>query len=532
VLVSRMRATRMRETGLTGYYHQDHPGTSALMTAKPWSSRPQSRARCRTRRLAPGVVSLCLIMILGTFFFVLGPGPLQPIAPASASPDCIPCPGGGGLCEPNCGGGGCPEGTVSVSATATGKATEAWINWTTNYGSYNTMSWGNTTSYSYTAVSNQYGGSWNIFLNYLDPNTTYYYHISASKSCYNSGSHSGSFATSADLTDMFSGMIEDVNGTQAPTGMIVQVGCHNPYSGYNYSTQTLVSYNYGAGINYRVSVSLYCQSEGLGYVVFVSNGVLPGTGTWQGRWNETFVVWAPQVVNFGLPTTVDSWIPMTEAFVHNASARAIQENSAYFQSTYTSSSEGESYHSSATWTAYGNFTPPTGQSIIDMGQFYTDGNLVMNAIGNRTPYVAAIQYWGTALRSSDNPTFASDSETLADFNQNTCQYWKQNWPAGTWWDDSVMIAGSAESKVAAGVYLTFGVGVGVGLDFGITGPGVGIGPDLSFIIVTTSSTLIESFHAGWGWQIHYTSPGEFFSVCLDSGGPTGTVIMHIWESSS
>jgi hypothetical protein len=61
-------------------------------------------ARRRKRLLSPWIAVLCLMMTTATFLFVVAPLPTLASGPVHQSPDCIPCPGGGGRCEPNCGG--------------------------------------------------------------------------------------------------------------------------------------------------------------------------------------------------------------------------------------------------------------------------------------------------------------------------------------------------------------------------------------------------------------------------------------------
>jgi hypothetical protein len=187
----------------------------------------------RTRRLAPGVVMVCLVMIFSSFLFVIAPPGAIASGTVTTGPDCQRCPSGSG-CEPNCGGGGCPEGTIVVTSSISAKPTEVWINWTTNMGSTSSMSWGNTTSYSYNPVSNSYGSSWSIFINYLSPGSTYYYTIVASLSCYTSGGSTGKFSTGSDSLTTISGTVYDAKTlATAPANTIVEVWCvHNPNSWY------------------------------------------------------------------------------------------------------------------------------------------------------------------------------------------------------------------------------------------------------------------------------------------------------------
>jgi len=80
--------------------------------------RPRGRkhveTRRRTRRLAPGVIGLCFVMILASFAFVMVPSP----ALANPLKVCQQCPNAPSQCEPNCGGGGGGSTPLSVALIA------------------------------------------------------------------------------------------------------------------------------------------------------------------------------------------------------------------------------------------------------------------------------------------------------------------------------------------------------------------------------------------------------------------------------
>ncbi len=516
--------------------------TGGRGAVRMWGRRNRE-LRLRKRRLTPGVVLLSLMMLPGLSLTALA-------APANADPlhVCTACPNNPSLCEPNCGtgggGGGCPVGTLTVSVAVTNvNPTNATMTITYSSGSNLNVTWGNSTNYG--LWDNTTNGPWpfTVFLNYLQPSWTYYYKVQAYESCWTGATSTGHWTTGIEPSTVpLTGVVYDVNGTYDHSGNVaVYTQCAD--SGIvPPSVWSKVSFTNSLG-QYSIQSWLYsgytpyypCQ----GYDVQVLNWVASYTGVgtsnvWLNHWNESIVVWAPQVVNFGLPTAITTWVPMAEAFVHNQTARAIEAGNSYFKSTYTTyTNTGQYYYSSVGWNNGGTFTANPDQNIIDLGQFNTTGDLRMNAMGNRTPYIDAIQYWGNPLRSNDVPTYASDPEALSNFNQNTCQFWKQARPQGNWWNDSVNISGTAINKVTAGTYLTFGVGIGIGLDFGLTGIGIGVGPDISFVIVHESSSITVIQNSQWAWQIHYTYPGtHYYSVCLDSGGPTDTVVMHIWESDS
>ncbi len=64
--------------------------------------RKHAEVRRRTHRLAPGVIGLCLVMVLATFVFLILPSPVA----ADPLKICQQCPNNPSQCEPNCGSGG------------------------------------------------------------------------------------------------------------------------------------------------------------------------------------------------------------------------------------------------------------------------------------------------------------------------------------------------------------------------------------------------------------------------------------------
>jgi hypothetical protein len=279
----------------------------------------------RRLRLSPGVIGLCLIMVCAACFIVetpvvrAAPGPIL-------GPDCIPCPGGGGLCEPNC-GSGCNPTYVPVTIDdlrVTTKATNASISWSESPGAQTTtFYWGNSTSYSYS----QSAQSWSVFLDYIEPDTVYYYEIYAHEptgsgcgTIYTSNSRTGSFDTAFEnvsgsyqyiQTDI-SGYVFNDTGTPAPSGLGVYLTCARPYDAY-YAEW----YNYGwtqTGGYFNVSTDPsngvpFCDGEGAeytGFTVEIENGFGVAKSTWVGYWNSTVAVWDVQYIDFALSSNIVS----------------------------------------------------------------------------------------------------------------------------------------------------------------------------------------------------------------------------------
>ena len=85
--------------------------------------RPRGRkhveTRRRTRRLAPGAIGLCFVMVFAAVAFVVVPSSVR----ADPLKICQQCPNAPpGQCEPNCGGGGGGGGGIWIPPYTTGTA--------------------------------------------------------------------------------------------------------------------------------------------------------------------------------------------------------------------------------------------------------------------------------------------------------------------------------------------------------------------------------------------------------------------------
>jgi hypothetical protein len=140
-------------------------------------------------------------MIIGAFVYVFVPAPVLASNP-HASPDCIPCPGGGGRCEPNCGGGCNPvyEPVDIYNVHVTAEPTTVSLSWDESpAGSSTTLYWGTSSNYGESQIVSG-SGSYSVpFLDYVEPGATNYYEIHAnppSATCnviYTAGTYSSTF---------------------------------------------------------------------------------------------------------------------------------------------------------------------------------------------------------------------------------------------------------------------------------------------------------------------------------------------------
>ena len=206
-------------------------------------------------------------------------------------------------------------GGVSSSATATNDTTS----WTEGYPVAATLYWGNTSSpYPFSQSVYDGGTSFSVFLNYLEPATTYYFEISAPNDqigsiCIDGATYSGSFTTAAwpinapsDPPEFINGTITNSTGASPSGNTPLEINCLNPSLDgpggpiYTYATDGYF-YQLVWDPNY---VPLGCVEYKDPIVVEVLNYQNPdnlNVQYWPGQWNESLIIWAPQFVNFVLP---------------------------------------------------------------------------------------------------------------------------------------------------------------------------------------------------------------------------------------
>ncbi len=378
--------------------------------------RKHIEVRRRTHRLAPGVIGLSLVMIFATFVFVVMPTPAFASSTKAAGPACIQCPAPNQrYCYPNCSPPPPPKCNPTLvaiqfsSVQTSVRSTNVTITWqeSPNFSNTSTyLDWGNTTTYSY-SQSVGYSSTYSVFLDFLQPQTHYYFEIQADpnyKSCtleYVTGSYSSSFTTAAEATyvsqygAVIRGVVHNANGNPAPAGLEVEVQCTVASTWFQYAF-TNAQGAYSITPSFGASG---CQNVGHGYyVVGVENYVnVPSPGNpsiqWLGYWNESMVIWAVQFVNFYLPLNfVGPYIPETLDFSNAPTNYGTITYQQAFTTTETLTHEwsvsggavltaGASDATEVTYSYSSGGGPYANGGTLDWGaEWWTAGSLLYNSI--------------------------------------------------------------------------------------------------------------------------------------------------------
>lgn len=238
---------------------------------------------------------------------------------------------------------------VDVIANPT-NVTVAWIEVPNLIGATTYLNWGNTTSYGYTqTISYQY--PYSEFLDFLEPQTTYYFEIEvvppAQSSCsvvYTTGWYTGGqWTTGSDSMTTFQGTVQGLgsnnqpNGLYAPYNLELRAICDAEPSLIDYGTVNNLAGVYQINVDNWFGMG-YSTCEGISVEVLNYPG--DGYASWNGYWNETVVTWAPQVVNFVLPMNyLTGYTPGILDFSNAPSTAGYTsieyEQSVGFQNTYT-----------------------------------------------------------------------------------------------------------------------------------------------------------------------------------------------------
>lgn len=396
--------------------------------------------------LLAGVVLILLLSAMGSWG----------TARANPNVSCGPCGCGG------C-GGTCPSGTsLGLSASIQANVTNATITvQDTSSGSINTafvnVSFGLNTSYSFPAVTNLLISSTGpgTFVNYLEPGTKYFYKAVGWTECYDTkwhlyhGSLSGNWTTLPELNyysaygDVIKGTVTDSNGTKAVQNLEVEVQCTNYTASDDWSASgaTNSSGAYYININYLGSPA--CSAYHWGYfVVQVINGFGSERAWWVGHWNETIVVWAPQVVNFVLPLnfvkysvvqvqdysnakTANGYPNSTISYISGSSYTTFSSHCWTALFLFSGCSEGSNtIGTSSTWSAIGH-------NLVITQNLWESGTVLFDAMA-RTACITAENYYAAEQPPVVQPATwpSGDNITMADAASNSSIYPIYSWGAG------------------------------------------------------------------------------------------------------
>ncbi len=396
---------------------------------------------------------------------------------------------------------------------------------------YTNLTWGLNTSYQWSAETNAFAGTLptggiTVFLNFLEPSTTYYYRVTGWMTCKADGetylyrgSLTGSWETQGpDIGGLYTGLVKDANGTRAPADVPVAAGCYGvnatpdgPYApGY---TVTNANGTYSVPWNAYYGNGWQCQTH-----TYVQ------VGPWAGHWNETILTWGAQVVNFVVPIDQLSGFMPTVVDFSNAGANYTQlalsqgtgyENSYTYAWTVSGTVGGDvSFGGSAS----GSDTSTTGYTTqltegVDEGSFcWASRFMITGDVG----FSAVTRGWSDSISLFD----PSDGNFCADVGVQTPADWVPNGTDAA--VDSYYLPGPAGGAYAGGleeVGLTGGqflqysftvssevtTSTGVSLTFGLSASLAGVvsldyqqSVSWSQSVTTTSTTTLSFTIRGLG----------------------------------
>ena len=371
---------------------------------------------------------LSVLVVGGTFVFVLSPGIVSATSTSSGSPQvCGPCPPG----EYGCGPAKClpdcsPYPVIDshqASAVQDGFR-QVWVNWTYNSGSpafyWSSNNFGTDLPVPALTVGS---GSASVNLNALSGGTTYQYEVTVTNSC-GTATADGLFSTSSPPSGNYVGWVttESMNVHYLdPMGSPIQgasVGIYAQCPGeYTYffggTTDSSGHYDFGLPLTvnlgdgeYYVLASGYCNetATSIGTVSSTALSQYALVATFNGDWNITRNVSATlsapnDFQQFALPSNSIKNVPIGLSLIHTTYAGVTYNNTEcgieFTQGSTTSqvstqffslgtqffglsggSSQSYSGSSGTSWSAPGIWGSDTGISLgYPFSGFATTGNL-------------------------------------------------------------------------------------------------------------------------------------------------------------
>jgi hypothetical protein len=512
------------------------------------------RERRRSRRLCPGAIAISLLMVLGAVT-VANSGTASA---GGTTTNGIPPPP---TCNPEMGF----SSSVSTSPTNATITYEPLVNSGCPTTVYVTLTWGNTTSYVFTAfsvVKETASHYYSIFLNYLEPGTTYYFQLHGNGTGLTADNYDSFWTTSAESTYInsygyyISGTVYDAaNPSQtAPANTIVEAWClANPNIWYawgytNSKGQYSLDVQQGSG-------SWECQQWGNtgGEQAYVVSFGYDQGGYWLGHWNESIVVWAPQVVNFYLPENFLGLTMVNYGLFTNSADVTLefcQETTNSFSYTTSTSTTVGALGLSGTYTSAVEVGGSWGSQLCsstvgqpsdeEWGSWYTTGMLVVNNIGSRAVTDLWQEYYGGKYGGGlgsggplSNPVSEPTSNAAACFTEGVHWYHQQIGPSS---NEYIQIGASGSISQLGSDVFSFNLG-------GLLAPLVdvpGIGETASTIgsMITASSTWDYSWSTSLSDGFYVSADiitgstgGVFTAACQGSGTSGQGLAIEVWQDS-
>jgi hypothetical protein len=347
---------------------------------------------------------------------------------------------------------------------------------------------------------------------------------------------------------VIAGFVDDPSGAHAPVNVAVQVTCTNFAGSQDWNvlgfTNSVGHYSLAVGHNGEPK----CTFEGFGY--FVVEAWDGYNDNWMEHWNETIVVWAPQVVNFYLnqAETTAPTIPIVSEmeFTHTAAAQvsacSSQVSSAEFEADSTASGSlfGISYNVQSSNTAYESFG--TSGCILNQGEpgsetwgeVEASGMIVFNAIEGRATSIPWEQYYGGLQNNGNAGAGNATGAPIQDWLQEptssggACTIHGINWlnwpvPANSGILSYGLTASGSVSNVAGQTW-------GLTVPFDMNGIIVGNFGYSNGVTLTTS----ESSDFSVNFIIPTSTLAQHFTVACSGGTPSaGTgLVLHVWRDST
>jgi hypothetical protein len=169
------------------------------------------------------------------------------------------------------------------------------------------------------------------------------------------------------------------------------------------------------------------------------------------------------------------------------------------------------------------------KSLEVVENFSTTGDVQVNAIANRTPWVDMVQYWGPVKSQYFGGPELSDWKTVSQFTSPQCGLGHATIAAGYPAYTNMTIAGSLTGTTGTQVSLGVNIGLPPGLFFGLP-----VEAGISVSVEYQSTLSLESGHSTTVSIViwNHTSVSHEVDACFDGdSSSSGGIVAHICQIS-